>query len=421
MDTEYVAKRDRLNRTMWRLRVHSRSRGGIEEIINLAKEVQYKSLLGELTPSCKIPIGVNEGGEIIYCGSPATQASHGIQRPLLVSISDPEPGPDDREVPNSEVLEIFPKHPEYWQRIALRHEWSWNIERVSPHPKRARSAATRPFACNYDDNKTFESIEGGSRIQFPDQRTPLVFSSSDCSGLERLEEQLFLIAYRAILFHQDVLISLQKSLSLPVQERNTARRSVRARLHRIRSNAVSPVASAVDLAKSEYDARLVGVRPLRLSHYVIPLRTAVAATVSDILLEQTTGGAFEHVALTLIPTDVANREHWLILSYPEADCDWSPSVANRIQADALASQISETARIDWIVWLLRNSTNSYVKPSHYRELPESARIRAEEMLVEVIIDSSVEWVTELERFVRHAPPKQSNTPRSGGRGRRRRR
>ena len=86
-----------------------------------------------------------------------------------------------------------------------------------------------------------------------------MFSSSDYSGLERLEEQLFLIAYRAILFHQDVLISLQESLSLPVQERNTARRSVRARLHRIRSNAVSPVASAVDLAKSEYDARLARI------------------------------------------------------------------------------------------------------------------------------------------------------------------
>ena len=421
MDAEYLEKRDRLNRTMQSLMVRTKSRSDLQQIISLAREAQYKSLLGELTPSCKIPNGVGEAGEITYCGSPATQASHGIQRPILLFISEPEPGPDGREMPNSEVLETFPKDPEYWQRIALRHEWSWNIEQVSPQPKRARSAGTRPFACNSDDNKTFEKIEGRSRIQFPDQRTPLVFSSSDCRGLECLEEQLFLTAYRAILFHQDVLISLQQSLSLPVQERNSARRNVRARLHRSRSKAVNPVASAVELIKSEYDARLVSVRPLRLTHHLLPLRTAVAATVSDVLVEQTSSGVFEHIALTLLPTNVANREHWLILTYPEADREWSPDMANRIQTYAAESQLSEPAKVDWLVWLLRNSTNAYVKPSHYRELPESAKIGVEEKLVEFIIDNSVEWVTELDWFIRHAPPKRSNTPQGGRGGKRRRR
>ena len=421
MDTAYLEKRERLNRAMVRLRVSTKSRTDLQQIIKLAREAQYKSLLGERTPSCKIPVGADETGQITYCGSPATQASHGIQHPLLVSISDPEPGPDGREMSNSEVLETFPKHPEYWQQIALRHEWFWNIERVPPQPKRPRSAATRLFACNSDDNKTFEIIEGGSRIQFPDQRTPSVFSSSDCLGLEFLEEQLFRLAYRAILSHQDVLISLQVSLSLPVQEQNPADKRLRTRLHRNRLKAVNPVLSAIERAKTEYDARLVGVRPLRLTHHLIPVRTAAAATVSDVLLGQTPSGAYEHIARTLLPTDVTNREHWLILSYPETDREWSPNAADQIQGAALASQVSESDSVDWMVWLLRNSTNAYVKPSHYRALPESAKIRVEERLAEIIIDSSVEWVTELEQRIRHAPPKRSNTPWSGRRGERGRR
>ena len=133
MNTEYLEKRDRLNRAMRRLPVGSRSRGDIQGIIELAKQTQYKCLLGELSPSCKIPTGVGERGQIIHCGSPATQASHSIQRPLLASISDPGPGLDGREPPNSSVLEIFPKDPEYWQSIALKQEWLWNVGRVPPH------------------------------------------------------------------------------------------------------------------------------------------------------------------------------------------------------------------------------------------------------------------------------------------------
>ena len=421
MDTEYLVKRNSLNLAMVRMGASIGSQGDVQEIIKLARKFQYKALLGELAPSCKIPIGVNEAGQIIYCGSPATQASHGIQRPLLVSISDPEPGPSGREIPNSEVLETFPKNPEYWQRIALRHKWFWNVERVSPQPKRARSAATRPFACNDDDNKTFERIEGSSQIQFPNSRMPKVFSSSDCRGLEVLEEQLFLIAYRPMLSHEDVLISLRESLLLPIQEQNPTRKDVRSILHRNRLKAVDPVASAVEIAKTEYDARLVGARPLRLTHHLIPMRAAVAATVSDVRLEQTTGGAYEHIALTLLPTDVAKREHWLILSYPETDCEWSPNTANQIQEAALASQASESGRVDWMVSLLRSSTNAYVKPSHYNALPESAKIRVEERLAEIIIDSSMEWVAELQRIVRHAALKRSSVPRFGKRGRRRHR
>ena len=51
MNTEYLEKRDRLNRAMRRLPVGSRSRGDIQGIIELAKQTQYKCLLGELSPS----------------------------------------------------------------------------------------------------------------------------------------------------------------------------------------------------------------------------------------------------------------------------------------------------------------------------------------------------------------------------------
>ena len=60
MNTEYLEKRDRLNRAMRRLPVGSRSRGDIQGIIELAKQTQYKCLLRELSPSCKIPTKLKE-------------------------------------------------------------------------------------------------------------------------------------------------------------------------------------------------------------------------------------------------------------------------------------------------------------------------------------------------------------------------
>ena len=419
MNDEYLEKRNRLNRVMRRLQVSSRSRGDIQRIIDLAKQTQYKCLLGELNPNCKIPTGISEVGQIILCGSPATQASHSIQRPILASISDPGLGPDGRELPNSTVLEIFPKDPEYWQGVALKEEWLWNVGSVPPQPRRPRGASIRPFACNCHDRDTFRDIEGKSGMLFPAPGTSLTFSSSGCSGLEGLEKQLFLLAYRAILFHQDILNSLQQSLLLPINERNPTRRTLRARLHQTRSTAINPVREAVEKAKAEYDARNLGVRQMCLHHRLIPLQTAAAATASDVIVEQRSSGAFGHIALTLLPTEVETREHWLILSYPEGDGDWLSDTADRIQAYAEESQKSETARVDWLVWLLRHSTNSYLKPSHYHKLPDAARTEIEEKLVEPIIDSSVEWVTELEKLVTHPPPRHSSRPRRN-RGRRHR-
>lgn len=412
MNTEYIETRDRLNRAMLKLRVRSMARREIQETIKLAKENQYKCMQGELNPSCKIPIAVGVDGQIIHCGSSTTQASHSIQRPLLVSLSDPGPGPDGQEPPNSSVLEVFPKDPEYWQDLALKHEWLWNIDRVRPAPKRPRGASTRPFACNAHDSKTFECIEGGAQVQFPAHRVPLTFSSSNCGGLDELEEQLFRVAYRAVLFHQDVLNSLKESLSLltGMNERNRTRRDLRTRLSRSRSVAIDPVRSVVEDVKLEYDARILGVRPLGLTHCLIPIQTDAAATASNVFVEQSATGAFGHMTLTLFPSDVADREHWLILSYREEDDEWMSGIAHQFQTEVEKSQTSDSARVDWLVWLLRNSTNAYVKPSHYCGLSEEARVRIEERLVEAIIESSVEWVTELERLVKHPTPRHMGRP-----------
>ena len=73
MNTEYLEKRDRLNRAMRRLPVGSRSRGDIQGIIELAKQTQYKCLLGELSPSCKIPTKLKEQYPMNLSSQPAPQ------------------------------------------------------------------------------------------------------------------------------------------------------------------------------------------------------------------------------------------------------------------------------------------------------------------------------------------------------------
>ena len=395
MDSQYKEMRDHLNDMVDNLGGRSTIRSGIETTIKLAQEGLYRALTGDLASSCKIPTGVDGSGQIIHCNSPATQASHSIQRTLLVSISDPGLGADGLEAANSQVLEVFPMDPGYWQNIALKHDRVWNIDRVPPKPQPPRSASTRPFACKDHDGKTFEKIESNNPLKFPEERAILTFSSSEPHGLEDLDEQLFLVAYRALLFDQDLLQALQRSLSLPIQDQSATNRDVRDQLHRNRLTNVDPVSLAVDHAKSAYDARLLGLRPLKLTHRLIPIQTAASTTITTIIMEKTPSGNIEHIALTLWPTDIRNREHWLILSYPEDHVEWAPRMTDDIQASSVASQQSAQAKVDWLVRILKDSRNAYVNPSHYWSLPESARDSIEGNLVKYIIESSIEWVTEV--------------------------
>ncbi len=397
MDEQHQIMRNRLNEVVQMGGVTKRDRSQIQGVIEQARQTTYRALVGQQNPGCKIPTGFDGSGQLQYCSSPATQACHGIQATLLETISDPGTSAGCRS--NLEVLEIFPKDPEYWQRLALRYDFLWNVDRIRPNRVRARGASTRPFACNPHDSSTFEAIESPG-LSLPPDREAISFSEWDEQKPDSLGHHLFLMAYRSLLFHHDLLGSLRSSLSIPVQERNPIRSRVRAQIQQAQIPNVARAHDAVALQKSEYDARLLGSCGLPLTHHLIPLVTAASATFSDYIVEDVGGGVFEHAAVTLWPEHVGRREHRLLISHPVSIGGHMASIVERATEDALASQSDHLAMVNWLVNSLRRSRNAYVRPSEYDGLPDWAKCRIEESLVEVVIENSMGWVEELLKISR---------------------
>ena len=258
MNRKYTRMRQRLNKIIEQNHVVKRHPRKRQSLIEQARETVYKAIAGQSDPHCKIPIKVNSQGKLEYCDSSATQACHSIQQRVLESISE-----DRKGIPT--VLEISSKDPEFWQSMVLKHDFAWNIDRVPPKPIRPASASTRPFACNQHDSQTFAKAEKRS-LDLPTTREPREIFTSDCQGTEVLEEQLFLLAYRAILLDHDITGSLKNSLEMPVQESNPTRRTVRTRMNQERARPVTAIYEALVDEKTRYDYRLLKAQPLELTH-----------------------------------------------------------------------------------------------------------------------------------------------------------
>ena len=397
MDQQHQTMRNRLNEMVQLGGVTKRERSQIQGVIDQARRTTYRALVGQQNAKCKIPTGFDGSGRLQYCSSPATQACHSIQATLLETISDASNVAGGRS--NLEVLDIFPKDPEYWQRLALRHDFIWNLDRISPQRVRARGASSRPFACNPHDSSTFMAIENPGLVLPPD-RAAISFSEWDEQWQNSLGHHLFLMAYRSLLFHHDLLGSLRSSLSIPVQEGSSLRSEVRAQIQQAQIPNVARAHNAVVLQKSEYDTRLLGSGGLRLTHHLIPLVAAAPATFSDYIVEDVGGGIFEHATVTLWPEHVGRREHWLLISHPVSIGRRMASIVEMVTEEALASQSDHLAMVNWLVSSLRRSRNAYARPSEYDSLPDWAKCRIEEALVENVIENSMGWVEELLKISR---------------------
>ena len=371
----------------------------IQSVINQAKETIYKALAGQRGPRCEIPTGASRSGKPRYCRSPATQACHSGQKCLLEALSEPEPK-DSKTVPDGDrsnyvVLDVFSKDPMYWQNEVLKADFPWNLEQVRLQRVRPPSASTRPFACNRHDNDTFATFEQ-SGLGLPKLRHAVSFDGSDPSK-EHLDDQLFRIGLRNLLFHHNLVGSIKDALLLPATGSKLMRTEIHKRMNRSQLLTVSPAHQVLAVHKFQYDRRLLGVSRFELVHHLIPLVTAVAATIADYFVEDGRENDFDHLALTLWPTDAAKREHWLIISHPDSIGPTTQSVVDRLIKEAVESQDDETTMVSWIVDTLRRSKNAYVKPSDYYGLPEWARRKIEEAPAEDAIEIWSRWLDETEK------------------------
>ena len=292
----------------------------IQDVIGQAKKTIYRAIAGQRNSRCVIPKSISRSGKIQYCGSSATQACHSGQKGLFEALSEPATQAPKQTCngnhSNWRVLDVFSKDPKHWQNEILKAKLPWDLERVPLQSVRPPSASTRPFACNSDDNNTFAIFERWG-LMLPQQRNLVSFKGSD-PGMALLDDQLWRISLRNLLFHHNLVGSLRDALSLPIAGSKSMRNATRKAMHRNQLRTVSPAHQVLTEHKWQYDHRLLGVREFELVHHLIPMVTAAAATLADYYVEDGRENPFDHMALTLWPTNAVQRDHWLIISHPES-------------------------------------------------------------------------------------------------------
>ena len=335
-----------------------------------------------LRSRCLIPRNDGSGDAVVDCTRPTTFC-HTIQRAVLESISSGSP---------AQVLNFVPIDT---QRIANLSKdrtgvlWAkppWDIQGLTAKLETPASASTRHFACNSCDSTTFREIEHDP-ITWPKWPEYLVINEVDSNDSDSLlSRQMFLLAYRCLLQHisqiRGLLAATDYSLANDTRLDDHRRDILAERMVKLPN-----LLSKVEIQKSKYDRRLVGVGEFPMVHYISAIRPAFPlASVS--LAPVPIPGLLRHTSITVYPDRVpikrgpADWNHWMVLSIPFAH-EW----ASRQYIQAKVESAKQTNNdVDWSVrwtteYLARDGfLSTYCRPESFHRFQNDFPDEADRIL-----------------------------------------
>lgn len=341
--------------------------------------------------NCLMPKEIHGTIKLCWCGK--VQQSHVISRPVLERIASPGNPPSRLEV--LEQTAVVRDHIAQATKLHPNGKFGdkrpWQIGRIPPQKQSVSVASCRGFSCNPCDAKIFRVLEH-QKVDFPHTTHVVTIHDEDKpQNNPTLDDQLFLISYRAITGSISELRGTIKAMEIGASPQKDP--SERRRILQLERAIQLRKTSAVGLEplKALMDYRVAKLHQVPMIHYLVPVKLPIPTAGCHVTLTPESAYYTE----TVYPEDGNKTQTWLILSCLEKDFFRIHQYMMGHAQWALQSNADEARANDLFVAIATKYNFGYFQPEGYQVFQENYPNHAEhieETQVRLLIDTWHEFL-----------------------------